>query len=119
MCLGRNRSPSKSKKLEADGDVQSGSVAATKKLWRFAKYEPVKYVNSLDNAMKRGAGLSLDEHLPRPSAPAVPTKGALEDKGALICLGDMEGRQSLDLKLVQGVKVERRSKRERGSQRQR
>ena len=86
--------------MESSGDVASGSVAAARKLWRFAKYELLRYVNALHNALQVGCGASLDDHLPKPSAPVGPQATDLERRGALVFLGDMEGRQCLGRKIL-------------------
>ena len=81
--------------LDSSGDVASGSMAAARKVWRFAKYEHLKYVNALHNSLQAGAGLSLDQHLPVPIAPDRPEATDPQSLGALVFLGDMEGRQRL------------------------
>lgn len=73
-----------------------GTLKQAKAEARTLKYEPLKYIQALENALVRGAGLSLDQHVPCPVSPhEVGASGSLENKGAIIFVSDQEGKQFL------------------------
>ena len=75
--------------------MKPGSAKEARRLGKFFRFEPVKHVNSVQNALKQGANLSLDSYLPLPEPPRAPQPGDLTAKGAVIFLSDQESRKPL------------------------
>ena len=73
-----------------------GTLKQAKAEARTLKYEPLKHIQALENALVRGAGLSLDQHVPGPVSPnEMAANRSLENKGAIIFVSDQEGKQFL------------------------
>lgn len=81
--------------LEAKGELAPGSLKDAKKQIRINKYDLLKFVKCLQNAMYHGIGRSLDEFLPVVRPPAQVEQKALEQNATFIFLTDMESQQSL------------------------
>ena len=72
-----------------------GTLRAAKSDARGVKYEPLKNIQAIQNAMNRGCGHSLDEHVPLPEPPSARGPTWLEDNGCLIFVADQESKQRL------------------------
>ena len=81
--------------MEASGEVAPGALKEARKLSRFFKYEPLKFIQALHNTVLQGSGLNLDSYLPHPSPPVQPVLRSLVEKGACVFLGDQEKKQQL------------------------
>ena len=94
-CMCTCRGWCEAKEMEAAGLVAPGSLKEARKLSRFFKYEPLKFIQAVCNAVQQGSGISLDQFLPHASPPAQPGLRDLESKGACVFLGDQEKKQRL------------------------
>ena len=81
--------------METSGELATGSLKDAKKQLRISKYELLKYVKCLQNAMHHGMGRSLDDFLPAVRPPADVELSALQKNPTFIFLTDMESQQSL------------------------
>ncbi len=81
--------------MESSGELATGSLKDAKKQLRMNKYDLLKYVKCLQNAIHHGMGRSLDEFLPTVRPPADVKQSALEQNPTFIFLTDMESQQSL------------------------
>ena len=84
-----------SKEMELAGIIAPGSLKEARKLSKFFKYEPLKFVQALCNSLLQGSGFNLDSQLLRASPPSQPQLRDLESKGACVFLGDQEKKQPL------------------------
>ena len=55
--------------MEASGEVAPGALKEARKLSRFFKYEPLKFIQALHNTVLQGSGLNLDSYLPHQVLP--------------------------------------------------
>ena len=84
--------------MERQGHVPVGTLKAAKIEAKGLRFEPLKHIQALDNALRQGVGVSLDEHrMTPPQAAMRPPIGHDDDKllhrGALILISDQEGKQ--------------------------
>ena len=95
QCFSSNLDAPSAEDMETSGLLKPGSAKEARKLGRFFRFEPVKYVNSVQNALIQGAGLSLDRYLPAPEPPKDAQPHDLKAKGCVTFLSDQESRKLL------------------------
>ena len=80
--------------MESQGILKQGSLALAQKQARAMRKEPLLQTQCFWNAVKQGAGINLDLHLPDPTQPSVAeNSSALLDRGAWVVLSDGEPKQ--------------------------
>lgn len=82
--------------MERNEQVAVGSLKEAKRKLRMDKYEPLKFVKALNNALHHGIGFSLDKFLPLVHPPRNADLITLSENPTFIFLTDMEPQQYLD-----------------------